>query len=356
MDDDYITELGSFIRSQPRLLPVCGGSKDALRIPENASALNLVGLKGVLEYEPSEFTFTALAGTRLKDIDRMLDSNGQFLPFDPPFVERGATLGGTVSVGLSGPGRYQYGGVRDFILGVKYLDAQGQLVKSGGKVVKNAAGFDVSKLMVGSLGNLGAIVELSLKVFPRPKDFLSLNVEFPAIEPALETLIRLSTMAIEFNALDLEPKNGMVNLKIRLGGERNLFPARIGKFKHEIGEFNTLSGPEESAYRESVQEFNWHPEENVLVKVPMTTNKLIDLEKFLAVNSSKRRYSAAANVAWISWAGPLNLLDNFLAEHSLAGLSILGSAEKSKLGDWSTGSFIQRIKKALDPSGKWAEV
>lgn len=356
MNNGHFTDLGNFIRSQSKLLPVCGGSKNALGIPEDASPLHLKDLNGVLEYEPSEFTFTAFAGTRLLDINPILASNGQFLPFDPLLVKRGATLGGTVAAGMSGPGRYQFGGVRDFILGVKYLDAQGQLVKSGGKVVKNAAGFDVSKLMVGSLGSLGAIVELSFKVFPRPKEFLTLIVQFPAIEPALKTLTRLSAMPIEFNALDLEPGDGLFYLKMRLGGENKLFLKRIEKFKGEIGEFIILDGSEENAYWESIQEFSWHDEENVLVKVPTTIKQLIDLEEFLVATGSARRYSTAANVAWISWVGSINKLDHFLAEHSLAGLTILGAAEKTKLGDWSKSSFYLRVKNALDPTGKWAEV
>ena len=111
----------------------------------------------------------------------MLAEHGQYLPFDPPLAAAGATLGGTVAAGLSGPGRYRYGGVRDFVLGVRFVDGMGNLVRGGGKVVKNAAGFDFPKLMVGSLGRLGVLAELSFKVFPQPPAFATLAVSYHGI-------------------------------------------------------------------------------------------------------------------------------------------------------------------------------
>ena len=109
----------------------------------------MTGLNGVLEYEPSEFTFTALAGTPVRDIAAILAERGQYLPFDPMLVGAGSTLGGTVASGLSGPGRFRFGGLRDFILGVRFVDGGGRLLRLGGKVVKNSAGFDVPKFFVG---------------------------------------------------------------------------------------------------------------------------------------------------------------------------------------------------------------
>jgi glycolate oxidase FAD binding subunit len=356
MNNGVLTELGDYIRSQSKLLAVCGGSKDALRIPQGASALDMKEITGIIEYEPSEFTFTAFSGTRLEEVDSMLRSNGQFLPFDPPFAKRGATLGGTVAAGLSGSGRYRYGGLRDFILGIKYFDYQGQLIRSGGKVVKNAAGFDMSKLMVGSLGGFGALVELSFKVFPRPTEYWTLSAKYPTLRLALDKLIRLSALPMEIDSLDLEPRKSDYILRIRLGGESSLFPKRIEQLEKEIGEYEILKGNSDTDYWEKLQEFSWLPEGNILIKIPLTINQVPDLEGFLLENKSIRRYSTGANVAWISWAGSLDKLDQFLLINRLAGLTLLGSAEKTKLGDWNTGEFYQRIKKALDPSGKWAEV
>ena len=204
-----IAEVQAAVRAAPpgaRILARGRGTKPPLSTPpDGVVALDVSGLSGIIEYEPGEFTFTALAGTPIAEIAAALAEHGQFLPFDPPLVEAGATLGGTVAAGLSGPGRYRYGGVRDFILGVRYVDGAGEVVRTGGKVVKNAAGFDISKLMVGSLGALGVLVELTFKVFPKPEAYATLRVPHPTLDDALATLHRLTGSQMDFFAIDLEP-------------------------------------------------------------------------------------------------------------------------------------------------------
>ena len=148
MKNGVISEIGEVIQAHDKLLAFGNKTKNAIDIPNGTLALDLSLLKGIIEYEPSEYTFTAYAGTRLDEIDQMLAENDQFLPFDPPLMKSGATLGGTVASNLSGPGRYYFGGVRDFVLGVQFIDGEGRTINSGGKVVKNAAGFDIPKLMV----------------------------------------------------------------------------------------------------------------------------------------------------------------------------------------------------------------
>ena len=181
-----IAELQDFTRSQSQpqgvaRLAARGGEQAGPICRDGSSLVETGGLSGLLEYEPQEFTFTALAGTPLAEIEQALSAHGQFLPFDPPLVQAGATLGGCVASGLSGPGRYRYGGLRDFLLGVRFVDWQGQLVSSGGKVVKNAAGFDLPKLMIGSLGQYGILAELSFKVFPRPEAYATLQIAYPSL-------------------------------------------------------------------------------------------------------------------------------------------------------------------------------
>ncbi|MEP7358215.1 MAG: FAD-binding protein, partial [Anaerolineales bacterium] len=137
-----IQELQAAVAANDHVIVRGAGSKPALTPPAQAGGLTLdaAQLSGVLEYEPGEFTFTALAGTPVRLVRDLLKEHGQYLPFDPPLAEQGATLGGTVAAGLSGPGRYRFGGVRDFILGVRFIDGTGELIRGGGKVVKNAAG------------------------------------------------------------------------------------------------------------------------------------------------------------------------------------------------------------------------
>src|SRR5262252_8989165 len=176
-----VAELVEVVRSCPRLLAVGGGTKSRLSVVD-VMKVSISRLQGIVEYEPSEFTFTAMAGTRLRELTDTLAQRGQYLPFDPLLVDGGATLGGTVAAGVSGPGRLRFGGLRDFILGVQFIDGLGRPLRVGGKVVKNAAGFDLPKFFVGSLGRFGVLTELTFKVFPSPASTLTLKLAAGDIE------------------------------------------------------------------------------------------------------------------------------------------------------------------------------
>ena len=197
-----VPELAEAVRSASRVIAVGAQTKPRLAAVD-AVRVSTAGLKGILEYEPSEFTFTALAGTPVSDLAAALAGRGQYLPFDPLCLETGATLGGTVAAGLSGPGRLRFGGVRDFILGVRFVDGAGRLLRMGGKVVKNAAGFDLPKFFVGSLGRFGVLAELSFKVFPRPARSLTLKLETDGAETSARMLTEAANTRWEPDALDL---------------------------------------------------------------------------------------------------------------------------------------------------------
>lgn len=356
MKNGVLSDLREAVKSHEKLLAFGNKTKTAINVQTGVITLDLSKVTGILEYEPSEYTFTALAGTSLDEIDQMLAENNQFLPFDPPLVKHGATLGGTVASNLSGPARYHFGGVRDFVLGVQFINGEGRLINSGGKVVKNAAGFDISKLMVGSFGSLGTLIKLSIKVFPRPKKYMTIIAHYPTLLEALEKLIQLSVSPIEILNLELEPTENSFDLRIRIGGSEDLFDLRISKLKELTGEIDTLDDDAELSYWEHLNIFSWLPEDSVLVKVPITPKLVPEMETFLNQYRSNRRYSIGANVAWIAWSGPIDELDKHLRDSNLSGLIILGSAEKIRLGSWNPGSFYQRIKKALDPLDKWVEV
>lgn len=129
---------------------------------------DVTGYRGIVAYAPSELVITARAGTPIAEIEAALAEHGQMLAFEPPHFAPGATIGGTVACGLSGPRRPYAGSARDFVLGVKCLNGKGELLRFGGQVMKNVAGFDVSRLQTGALGTLGVLLEVSLKVLPRP--------------------------------------------------------------------------------------------------------------------------------------------------------------------------------------------
>ena len=134
--------------------------------PVAGETLALAGHHGILRYDPAELVITARGGTLLADIEALLARHGQRLPFEPPSFGPTATLGGTVAAGLAGPARIARGPVRDYVLGARLLTGDGRVLKFGGEVMKNVAGYDVSRLLAGSLGILGVLLEVSLKVLP----------------------------------------------------------------------------------------------------------------------------------------------------------------------------------------------
>ncbi|HEY4881654.1 MAG TPA: glycolate oxidase subunit GlcE [Steroidobacteraceae bacterium] len=158
------------------------GTKDFYGEHCEGTLLDMRGHCGVVDYEPSELVLTARCGTLLSEVERLLAAHRQFLAFEPPAFGGDPTIGGIIASGLSGPRRFQAGAARDFVLGAVLLCAEGELLHFGGKVIKNVAGFDVSRLLCGSLGILGVITQVSLKVLPLPRAEQTLCFELPAAD------------------------------------------------------------------------------------------------------------------------------------------------------------------------------
>jgi len=236
-------DIQQVVLAHEAILPRGGGSKSALSTATDADVcLDLSGLSGIIEYQPSEYTFTAYAGTPVQTVKDELAKHAQYIPFDPILTQQGATLGGTVAANTSGSGRYRYGGVRDFILGIQFVDGRGQLVRSGGKVVKNSAGFDLSKFMVGSLGRYGILVELSFKVFPEPQRYVTLVSTFNDINAALQAVLKLASSPLEMDALDIElAQNNRYACLIRLGGLASALPGRLTRLQDFLQRNSTVT-------------------------------------------------------------------------------------------------------------------
>ncbi|VWX58899.1 glycolate oxidase FAD binding subunit [Burkholderiales bacterium 8X] len=143
-----------------------GGTKDFYGEPPTGEILSTAGLQGVSSYEPSELVVTVRAGTPLVELEALLAASGQCLAFEAPRFAAGGTVGGMVAAGLSGPARASVGAVRDYVLGATLVNGRGERLGFGGQVMKNVAGYDVSRLLAGSMGVLGVIAEVSLKVLP----------------------------------------------------------------------------------------------------------------------------------------------------------------------------------------------
>ncbi len=159
-----------------------GGSKDWYGQSFEGEILDTREHRGIVDYEPTELVITARCGTPLAEIEAVLAEQNQMLAFEPPHFGDSATFGGAIAAGLSGPRRASSGALRDFVLGAQLLDGKGDLLRFGGQVMKNVAGYDVSRLLAGSLGTLGLITEASVKVLPRPFAETTLRFEIGEIE------------------------------------------------------------------------------------------------------------------------------------------------------------------------------
>jgi glycolate oxidase FAD binding subunit len=205
------------------------GSKDFYAERLTGDILDLRPFSGIVHYEPSELVLTARCGTPLSEIEATLAAREQFLAFEPPTFGADPTIGGVVAAGLSGPRRMYAGAARDFVLGARLLTAQGELLRFGGEVMKNVAGFDLSRLLCGSLGILGILTEVSLKVLPRPREEETLRLELAAPD-AVATFNRLAASPAPLSAAAWSQGMAWIRLsgaapavraaRARIGGER----------------------------------------------------------------------------------------------------------------------------------------
>lgn len=352
-----IEEAQALVTAHPRILPHGAQTKAPLLHSRNGAQftrLDIKHLAGITEYDPGEYTFTAYAGTRLADIAATLAQHGQYMPFDPPLVKAGATLGGTVAAGLSGSGRNRYGGVRDFILGVQIIDGQGRLIRGGGKVVKNAAGFDLPKLMVGSMGRLGILVSASFKVFPAPPVTATLFATLPNLASAITAMTKLTGGPYDLEALDLHPQtNGTTTLLARIGGPADVLPQRLDRLRSLVGTGENVM--DDAPMWDEAREFAWASPTDLLVKTATTVQTLPMLDQALKAAGATRRYAVSGNLAWISWPASVDACHNTLTQLGLSGLIIRGQTDRALIGTSIQSAFLHRVRTALDPDQRFAD-
>jgi glycolate oxidase FAD binding subunit len=221
-----------------------GGTKDFYGQSLAGEILDTRACAGIVAYDPTELVVTVRGGTPLAELEGALAEKGQMLAFEPPRFGAGATIGGAVAAGLSGPRRAAAGALRDFVLGIRLLDGRGQDLSFGGRVMKNVAGYDVSRVMAGALGTLGVILEVSLKVLPVPVAEATLKFELP-VNKALEAMNRWAGKPLPISATayadgDLGVRLSGAAAAVRaaqetLGGER-VDPERARVFWNGIRE------------------------------------------------------------------------------------------------------------------------
>ncbi len=348
-------------------MPHGGGTKPSLAVVDGAEVLDLSALTGITEYLPSEYTVTALAGTRLADVASRLAAEGQYLPFDPLLVDAGSTVGGTVAAGANGPGRLRYGGLRDFLLAVTFVDGRGEIVRGGAKVVKNAAGFDLPKLMVGSLGRLGILTECTFKVFPHPESCATVRVAGMAFDEALEAAGRVGSGAVELECLDLMYGLAGWDLEIRIGGRSFALDARLKRAADLLDmDVTTLSSDADANHWRTRREFGWASPDASVLKLPLTPATAGTLEQVLAdlaASQVARVYSAGVQQAFVAWPGArvadLPSLDRALAQSKLTALMLrapTAAPNQPILGYRTGGELLRRVEQALDPAGRFGRL
>ncbi|HZT63812.1 MAG TPA: glycolate oxidase subunit GlcE [Burkholderiales bacterium] len=253
-----------------------GGTKDFYGQALEGEVLDTRGYSAIVSYEPSELVITARCGTRLSEVEAAMRERGQMLAFEPPHFARfgsdGATLfatvGGAVAAGLSGPGRQAAGALRDFVLGTKIMDGRGEVLTFGGQVMKNVAGYDVSRLMAGSLGTLGIILEVSLKALPLPAAEATLRFELPE-DRAIEQLNRWGGKPLPISASAWNDGT----LGIRLSG----VAAAVKAAREKLGGGLVETGPAErfwAGVREQTDRFFRDDTPLWRISVPSTTPPL----------------------------------------------------------------------------------
>jgi glycolate oxidase FAD binding subunit len=263
--------------------------------------VDTTGLAGITSYEPTELVVTARAGTRLSDLESALEEHGQCLPFEPPRFAAGGTVGGMVAAGLSGPARASVGSVRDHVLGVTLINGRAEVLTFGGQVAKNVAGYDVSRLIVGSLGILGIICEISIKVLPVSVATATLRFDWDETR-ALRQLCSWGAQPLPINASAWH--GGRLHLRLagaraaveaacrRLGGER-VEPAQAlawwDRLRDQREEFFSLS--EAGAAR---GESMWR------LSVPAVSNAIaLPGEQFIEWNGALRWWKTGAEAALV---------------------------------------------------------
>lgn len=218
MKPETEAELAEMVAGLTEPVNIVGGGTRGITGP--AATIETVGLSGIALYEPGALTIVAQVGTPLARIEAALEAEGQQLAFEPMdhrvLLGTGGTptIGGVVATNISGPRRIQAGACRDFLLGVRFVDGAGQVVKNGGRVMKNVTGYDLVKLMAGSWGTLGVLTEVSLKVLPKPEVSATLAIQVPDTTTAIRALSAALKSPFEVSGAAYDPQDGQALLRV----------------------------------------------------------------------------------------------------------------------------------------------
>lgn len=335
--ESIVEQVRSAVASKTPLIIRAGGSKDFLGRLTEGNLLDISPVRGIVQYEPTELVVTVRAGTPLTEIEAALAARGQMLAFEPPHFAATATLGGMIACGLSGPARPFRGAARDFVLGMKIVNGVGEPLSFGGEVMKNVAGYDVSRLMCGAYGTLGVVLEMSLKVLPLPATEIYLQLEV-GCDTALTKMTQWQRDPLPLSGLCYDGDR----LRVRLSGTDQAVLAarrRIG------GETDARGTQFWEQLREQQSVFFTGAGDLWRLSVPSTTQELIV--------SGKQHIDWGGALRWLKTDVPAAAV--FTATAAVGGhaMRFRGTHRDTVFQPLPAGlvALHSRLKQAFDPHG-----
>ena len=362
--DDLAEALSRAARHMRTICLEGNGSKRLMAGPVAAAdeSISTAGLRRVLEYDPRDLTISVEAGLPWRDFGALLRQNRQMVPLDPPYAEQ-ATVGGVIASNSSGPRRRFYGTARDMVIGMCFITLERKIVQSGGMVVKNVAGLDMAKLMIGSFGTLAAIAVVNFKVQPMPEVERTVLLSFADAKAAFRARARLLASVLQPSAIDLFNPAAAAHgssswiLAVRAAGNQ----AAVDRYQYDLsalGDHTTLDGAEHDAFWRDTQEFTPRflaaHADGAVVRV---SSKLTDLEERMAPQTAPAIARAGTGVCYFYFD------EAAAAARFAAGAAALGAkaviehapeARKPELELWPAPGedfeTMRRVKKLFDPS------
>ena len=324
-------------------------------VPKADTVVSTASLNRVLEYDPRDLTISVEAGLPWSDLTKLLANDRQMIPIDPPFSDR-ATVGGVIAANTSGPRRRLYGSVRDMVIGMKFATLEGKIVQSGGMVVKNVAGLDMAKLMIGSFGTLAAVAVVNFKLTPIPRATRSFMMRFQTAKEAIEARDRILGGVLQPTAIDV--LNDAAAKRLGSGGFVLLVqaagvPEVLDRYARELpGDVTPVEGELEArlwtSIREYTPQFLREYPRGIVTRISTT---LTGLEHVLNMHSGPVLARAANGVAYVYSSEPRPLSANGLRWAVEFAPDDLKTSLELWPGPGSEFEVMKKIKALFDPNG-----
>ena len=333
-----------------------GRTKSFLGRQHDGIPLDISALTGVVSYEPNELVLVARPGTKLSEIEALCRSENQYFAFEPPAWGAAATIGGTVACNLSGPRRFKMGALRDHLLGAELIDGHGERIRTGGKVVKNVTGYDLSKVLAGSFGTLGVLTEVCLKVWPRPETQATLFIHGLTPAAALERILDWAAQPLQITGLVCDADQ----LAARVEGPAPAVRAQLATLREGVtAASEVLAEAASHAFWRRWRELEWlaPAEDQQRWRFVGPPTKMVQLMEALeAEGLSRWGLDWAGGLLWalLPVATKASRLHHTAAHHQALGWRFAADEHnEDAFTPLSTGAarMNQMLKRALDPQG-----